>query len=162
MNLNLRICVMASGLAWGVSGPAYAQQYFNCEYSPRCEAVQNEQCAPIRNLKDKIVLIRLHNSADDVEKTWSVLASFEPEYCGRLGPRGNIVREFVSFRAGSKAKLAGAPAAECVDPPACAALFVQAARQRWQRDDLEAKIKADLERTSPAVIKSVQRTPAEL
>ncbi len=80
------------------TNPAYAQQYFNCEHFPRCEAIQNYQCEPRRNLKDKLKLVRSHNSAEEVEGTWAVLSSLEPEYCSRLGGRGDIVREFLSFK----------------------------------------------------------------
>jgi hypothetical protein len=161
MNLNLLTCAVASGLALGVGvgGPARAQQYFNCEYSPRCEAIQNKQCEPSRTLKDKITLIRLHSSSEEVERTWAVLAGFEAEYCSRLGDRGNIVRDFMSFRAKTISKQ---PGATCADPRACADVFVEAARERWRRDDLEGRIKADLERASGSTAKAVLPTAPEV
>jgi hypothetical protein len=155
MNLNLLICVGALGLA--VGGPAHAQQYFNCEYSPRCEAIQNKQCEPARNLKDKITLIRLHTSAGEVERTWAVLIGLEPEYCNRLGDRGNIVRDFVSFRAKAYPKQ---QEGGCTDPLSCAETFVRVTRERWQRDDLDAKIKADLERSSSGANKTAPQLAA--
>jgi hypothetical protein len=68
MKLNSLVCALGLGL--GVIAPAYAQEYFNCQYSPRCEAIQNSQCEPDRNLRDKLSLVRLHNSAEEVERTW--------------------------------------------------------------------------------------------
>ena len=162
MNPNLLICLIASVLAAGVASPAYAQQYFSCDYAPRCEAVQNKQCEPNRTLKDKVTLIRLHNSAEDVERTWAVLAKFEPEYCSRLGDRGNIIRDFLIFRAKVEAKPESKPSgAGCGDPLACAEVFMSAARERWQRDDLDARIKADLERSTSAAIKTAPPVPAD-
>src|SRR5262245_63105201 len=154
MKLNPLVCALSLGLVAG--SPAYAQEYFNCQYSPRCEAIQNKQCEPDRNLKDKITLIRLHNSAEDVERTWLALTGFEAEYCGRLGVRGNIVREFVQFRAKTYPKLSGG---HCVSPQECAEAFVRSTRERWERDDLDARIKADLERNSPVALKAAE--PAE-
>ena len=141
MQLSLRGLVLGVTLAAG--GPVYAQPYFNCQYSPRCEAIQNLQCAPERNLKDKLALVRSHNSAEEVEAAWAVLAGFEPEYCARLGDRGNLVREFVTFKTKLYPKLHGR---SCAEAEGCAEAFVRATRERWQRDELEAKIKADLER----------------
>jgi hypothetical protein len=158
MNLNLPIRVAALAFAVGMGSPAFAQQYFNCEYSPRCEAIQNKQCAPNRALKDKVSLIRLHSSAEDVERTWAVLAGFETEYCSRLGDRGNIVREFVSFRAKALPK---AQDGSCIDPLACAETFVRVTREHWQRVDLEAQIKTDLERASPAASKTALPSPPQ-
>jgi hypothetical protein len=161
MSANLLIRLVALGLAMGVGSAAHAQHYFSCDYAPRCEAVQNKQCAPGRTLKDKISLIRLHNSAEDVERTWAVLASFEPEYCSRLGDRGNIVRDFLSFRAKAEAKPDLKPSAGgCTGPLACAEVFVSTARERWQREDLDARIKADLERSTSAAGKTAQPAPA--
>jgi hypothetical protein len=139
------------GLGLAAAVPAHAQQYFNCEYSPRCEAIQNGQCAPNRNLKDKLSLVRFHASAEDVERTWAVLAAFEPEYCKRLGERGNLVREFTKFRAKPNPALQGG---SCADAPACAEAFVWATRERWQRDDLDARIKSELEVDSRAAAKA--------
>ena len=121
MKLNALVCALGLGL--GAMAPAYAQEYFNCQYSPRCEAIQNRQCGPDRNLKDKFSLIRLHKSADDVERTWLVLAGLEPEYCGRLGARGNIIREFVDFRTKVYPKLYWSA---CTVPQECAEAFVKA------------------------------------
>jgi len=152
------------GLGVGAVTPAYAQEYFNCEYSPRCEAIQNRQCAPDRNLKDKLSLVRLHNSAEEVERTWLVLAGLEPEYCERLGSRGNIVRDFANFRSRIYPKLHGAA---CATPQDCAEAYVKSTRERWERDDLDAQIKADLERSSRAAmrvggpVKAADPEPAE-
>jgi hypothetical protein len=143
MKLTPSVGLLCLGLA--VTTPAHGQEYFNCQYSPRCEAIQNKQCEPDRNLKDKIALVRLHNSAEDVERTWLVLAGLEIEYCGRLGARGNIVREFVNFRTKTYPKLFGG---RCPNPQECAEAFVKTTRERWERDELDAKIKADLERSS--------------
>jgi hypothetical protein len=148
MKLSLPICLFGLGLA-GVT-PAYAQQYFNCEYSPRCEAIRNTQCAPNRDLKDKITLIRWHNSAEDVERTWAALAGLEAEYCDRLGTRGNIVIELTRFKNTIYPKLYGA---SCPDPQTCVDAFVKVTRDRWARDDLDAKIKADLEKKSQEAIR---------
>ena len=151
MKLTPSVGLLSLGLA--AMTPAHAQQYFNCQYSPRCEAIQNKQCEPDRNLKDKITLIRLHSSAEDVERTWLVLAGLEIEYCGRLGARGNIVREYVNFRAKIYPKLYGG---SCVSPQECAEAFVKTTRERWERDDLDAKIKADLERSSEAAVQAAE------
>jgi hypothetical protein len=148
MKLNPLVCLLGLGVA--VPTQAYAQEYFNCQYSPRCEAIQNRQCEPDRNLKDKLILVRLHNSAEEVERTWLVLAGLEPEYCGRLGARGNVVREFVNFRANIYPKLYGG---SCGVPQACAEAFVKSTREAWERDDLDAKIKADLERNTRAAMR---------
>jgi hypothetical protein len=154
MRLHLPIGVLALGLAAAV--PAHAQPYFNCEYSPRCEAIENGQCAPVRDLKDKFALVRSHSSAEAVEKTWSVLAGFEPEYCKRLGERGNLVRAFLSYKDKVYPRLHGAT---CPDPQVCAEAFVKVTRERWQRDDLEARIKADLEQKSQAAIRAAAPPP---
>jgi hypothetical protein len=143
MKLAPSVGLLCLGLA--VTPPAQAQEYFNCQYSPRCEAIQNKQCEPERNLNDKITLVRLHNSAEDVERTWLVLAGLEIDYCGRLGARGNIVREFINFRTKTYPKLFGG---SCINPQECAEAFVKTTRERWERDELDAKIKADLERGS--------------
>jgi len=148
MRFNYLVCVL--GLGFWAMPSAYAQEYFNCQYSPRCEAIQNKQCEPDRNLKDKLSLVRLHSSADEVERTWLVLAGLESEYCGRLGSRGNIVRDFVSFRSKTYPKLYGAA---CAAPQDCAEAYVKSMRERWERDDLDAKIKADLERSSQAAMR---------
>jgi hypothetical protein len=137
------------GTALALAAPASAEEYFNCEYSPRCEAIRNGQCAPTRNLKDKISLIRSHSSAEEVERTWAILAAFEPEYCGRLGDRGSLVRDFVTFRTKVYPKLHGAA---CTDPQACAESFVKATRERWNREELDARIKAELERNSRSAV----------
>jgi hypothetical protein len=149
MRLSLPVSVL--GVMLAAMGPAYAEPYFNCEYSPRCEAVQNRQCAPTRNLKDKLALVRSHNSAEEVEAAWAVLAGFEPEYCGRLGDRGNLVREFLTFKTKLYPKLHGG---SCSDAQACAEAFVKGARERWDRDDLEARIKAEIERNSKVALKA--------
>lgn len=151
MKLNLVVCALvacALGLGLAAMPPVHAEPYFNCQYSPRCQAIQNKQCEPERDLKDKLGLIRLHNSAEDVERTWLVLAGLEPEYCERLGDRGNIVREFTTFRVKTYPKLNGG---SCLSPQECAEAFVKATRERWERDDLEARIKADIERSSEAL-----------
>lgn len=148
MKRNALVCML--GLALGAMVPAHAQEYFNCQYSPRCEAIRNSQCEQDRNLKDKFSLVRLHKSAEEVERTWLVLAGLEPEYCGRLGPRGNIVRDFVDFRTKVYPKLYGGA---CAAPQECAEAFVMTTRQRWERDDLDAKIKADLERSSQGAMR---------
>jgi hypothetical protein len=148
MRLDHLVCMLGLGL--GAVAPADAQEYFNCEYSPRCEAIQNKQCAPDRNLKDKLSLVRLHNSAEEVERTWLVLAGLELEYCGRLGSRGNIVRDFSNFRTKVYPKLHGSA---CATPQDCAEAYVKTTRERWERDDLDAKIKADLERSSQAAMR---------
>jgi hypothetical protein len=146
------------GLGVAAAVPAHAQPYFNCEYSPRCEAIQNGQCAPNRDLKDKLGLVRFHASAGDVERTWAVLAAFEPEYCRRLGERGNLVREFARFKARPEPAMQGDG---CADAAACAEAFVRATRERWQRDDLDARIKAELERNSGAAARGSEPHPAE-
>jgi hypothetical protein len=156
MQLHLPICVLGLGLA--AAAPAHAQPYFNCEYSPRCEAIQNGQCASNRDLKDKLSLARFHATADDVERTWSVLAAFEPEYCKRLGERGNLVREFARFKAKPSPELQGG---DCADAAACAETFVRATRERWQRDDLDVRIKAELERNSRAAARGSEPPQAE-
>ena len=148
MKRNALVCML--GLALGAMVPAHAQEYFNCQYSPRCEAIRNSQCEQDRNLKDKFSLVRLHKSAEEVERTWLVLAGLEPEYCGRLGARGNIIREFVDFRTKVYPKLYGSA---CTAPQECAEAFVKATRERWERDDLDAKIKADLERNSQGAMR---------
>jgi hypothetical protein len=148
MRLDHLACMLGLGL--GAMTPAHAQEYFNCEYSPRCEAIQNKQCASDRNLKDKLSLVRLHNSAEEVERTWLVLAGLEPAYCGRLGLRGNIVRDFANFRSKVYPKLHGAA---CAAPQDCAEAYVKSTRERWERDDLDAKIKADLEKSSQAAMR---------
>jgi hypothetical protein len=148
------------GAALALAIPASAQEYFNCEYSPRCEAIQNRQCAPTRNLKDKISLVRSHNSAEEVERTWAVLAAFEPEFCGRLGDRGNLVRDFTTFRTKTYPKLHGTA---CTDPEACAESFVKATRERWEREELDVRIKAELERNSRSAVETREppvRAPA--
>jgi hypothetical protein len=150
------MCVLGFGLA--AAAPAHAQPYFSCEYSPRCEAIQNGQCAPNRDLKDKLGLARFHASANDVERTWAVLAAFEPEYCKRLGDRGNLVREYARFKAKPSPALQGDG---CADAAECAEAFVRATRERWQRDDLEARIKAELELKSRAAARGSEPPPNE-
>jgi hypothetical protein len=148
MRFSPLVCLLSLGP--GMTPPVHAQDYFNCQYSPRCEAIQNRQCEPDRNLKDKFTLVRLHNSAEEVERTWLILAGLESEYCGRLGARGNIVRDFVNFRTKVYPKLHGG---SCATPQECAEAFVKSTRERWERDDLEAKIKADLEKRSQAAMR---------
>jgi hypothetical protein len=143
------VCVLGAALASTI--PASAQQYFNCEYSPRCEAIQDKQCAPTRNLKDKLSLVRSHNSAEEVEQTWAMLAGFEAEYCGRLGDRGSLVREFLTYKTRLYPKLHGAP---CADPQVCTESFVKTIRDRWEREELDAKIKAELEKRSQTGVKA--------
>jgi hypothetical protein len=145
MKRNLPIGLLGLGL--GLATPAFAQPYFSCEHFPRCEAIQNAQCAPKRTLKDKLTLVRSHNSAEEVERTWAVLSALEPEYCSRLGGRGDIVREFSSFRTRATRILHDGG---CADAQACAETFVKVTRERWERADLEARIKADIEARSRA------------
>ena len=152
MKLSPFVGLLSLGLAMMMT-PAHAQQYFNCQYSPRCVAILNKQCEPERNLQDKITLVRLHNSAEDVESTWLVLAGLEIEYCGRLGARGSIVREFVNFRVKIYPKLYGG---SCVSPQECAETFVKSTREQWERDDLDAKIKADLKRNLEVAVKAAE------
>jgi hypothetical protein len=155
MRIRRLVDLLSGLLSLGLAAmtPAHAQPYFNCQYSPRCEAILNKQCEPERNLKDKITLVGLHNSAGDVERTWLVLAGLEIEYCGRLGARGSIVREFVNFRAKVYPKLYGG---SCISPHECAEAFVKTTRERWERDDLNAKIKADLERSSDVAVNTAE------
>jgi hypothetical protein len=147
MRPSLPACVLGAALALAVPA-ASAQTYFNCEFSPRCQAIQNKQCEPTRNLKDKVSLVRSHNSAEEVEKTWAVLVGFEPEYCGRLGDRGNLVRDFATYMAFMTKVYPKLQGTTCADPQACAQSFVRTTRERWEREELDAKIKADLERSS--------------
>lgn len=164
MKLGLPVGLLGLGLAVGPAvglvwaGPASAQPYFNCEYSPRCEAIRDKTCEPSRTLKDKVSLIPSHNSAEDLEKTWAVLAAFEPEYCAQLGGRGSILRDFVLFKARIDPRLR---AERCATPLACAEAFVGATRERWERDALDAKVKADLEMGSRTAITTAEPAPLE-
>jgi hypothetical protein len=150
-SLPVWVLIFVSWAALAPTVPAAAQQYFNCEYSPRCEAIQNKQCAPTRNLKDKLSLVRSHNSAEEVEQTWALLAGFEAEYCSRLGDRGSLVRDFLSYKTRLYPKLHGAA---CSDPQVCTESFVKSTRDRWEREELDAKIKAELEKRSQAGVKA--------
>ena len=147
MKLNALVCALGLGL--GAMAPAYAQEYFNCQYSPRCEAIQNKQCGPDRNLKDKFSLIRLHKSAEDVERTWLVLAGLELNTAVVL-ERGKY---YTGVRGLPDEGLSKAVWSACTVPQECAEAFVKATRERWERDDLDAKIKADLERNSQGAMR---------
>jgi hypothetical protein len=56
----------------------------------------------------------------------------------------------VIFRSKTYPKLHGAG---CATPQDCAEAYVKSTRERWERDDLDAKIKADLERNSQAAMR---------